>query len=68
MNQTLQTYENINVKDQINQFISNVILTNIYDESIKDHPPLVNGYHYISGFNYFMGMRLTINRAELKLV
>ena len=49
-------------------YISNVIIPTIFNESVKDLEPLVDGYHYISGFNYFMGMRLTHNRADHKLV
>ena len=50
----------------INDFISNVIINQIYNEDIKDDKSSYPGYHYLKYFNYFMGMRMTYNRAELQ--
>ena len=49
----------------INEFIYNVILSEILDESVKDFPSIVENSHFINYYNYFMGMRVTFNRAEL---
>lgn len=51
----------------MNAFLSNVVIPVIYNETRKDFDPLVDGYHYIGGFNYFMGMRITHQRADMKL-
>ena len=49
----------------IDDFINNVILSEIFDESKKEFPSIVENSHFINYYNYFMGMRVTFNRAEL---
>jgi len=46
--------------------MDNVLISQIYDESTKEYPAMVEGYHYLNNYNYFMGMRVTHNRALLK--
>ena len=64
-NAQIESYKNITKKEDIALFIQNVLIQEIFNETIKEYTALTEGYHYISGFNYFMGIRLTHNRAEL---
>ena len=59
-------YQNITSKWQMDNFITNVVLPQIYDESIKTDDPINENYHYLGYFNYFAGMRMTYNRIDLK--
>ena len=65
INEDSTQYKDITKKQEINEFIYNIILPQIYKEEIKDFPSEVKGCHYINYFNYFMGMRVTYNRAKL---
>jgi len=59
-------YANITNKTHIDDFIYYVVLYQIYDDGLKEYSPMMNGSHYISNFNYFMGLRLTHNRVQFK--
>ena len=50
------------------QFIHGNLFETIYNETNKDYPSQVDGYHYLQYFNYLMGMRITYNRADLKFI
>jgi hypothetical protein len=54
-----KTFYNIVSKYDIRNFINEVILWQIYEESEKEFPAFVEGYHYVKNYNYFAGMRLT---------
>ena len=54
------------INKTVNEFIYNAILTQIYNEDIKDYYPLVDGYHYLTVFNYAAGVRITYNRIKLE--
>ena len=65
-------YIDINERKDINDYIRDVILRQIYDETVKEYTneelnssPNASNYHYINNVNYFMGMRITHNRADL---
>ena len=45
-----------------------MVIERIYDESIKEYKPLNEKYHYLNYYNFFMGMRITQNRVDLKKV
>ena len=49
----------------IDEFIHNAILTEIFNETVKDFQSNSSNIHFINYYNYFMGMRVTFNRAEL---
>ena len=65
INEDSAQYKDITNKQEINEFLFNIIFPQIYNEEIKDFPSEVSGCHYINYFNYFMGMRVTYNRAKL---
>jgi hypothetical protein len=54
-----KTFYNIVSKADIQNFINEVILWQVYEESEKEFPAFVEGYHYVKNYNYFAGMRLT---------
>lgn len=54
-----KTYNNIVTKNDIDSFISDVLIDQLYEESLKEYPAMVEGYHYVKFYNYFAGMRLT---------
>ena len=66
INTEANRYTDIKNKNMTNDFISNVIINQIYNEDIKDDLSPIPGNHYLKYFNYFMGMRITYNRAELQ--
>ena len=59
-------YADITSKQQISEFIYNVVIEQIYDESIKQYVSLNEKYHYLNYYNFFMGMRITQNRVSFK--
>ena len=59
-------YAQVKNKVTVNQFIYNAIMTQIFNEDIKDYYPLVDGYHYLTVFNYAAGVRITYNRIKLE--
>ena len=63
-----ETYYDIFNKDMMLQFIHGNLFQIIYNETKKEYPSQVDGYHYLQYFNYLMGMRITYNRAELKSI
>lgn len=66
INQYLMIYESITDVIHIQQYIRNGTIRQIYDISVKDermqHPET---QHPIATFNYFMGMRMTFNKADM---
>lgn len=54
-----KAYDKIVTKYDIDLFINDIILDQIYEESLKEFPAMVEGYHYVKYYNYFAGMRLT---------
>ena len=65
MNTEYKQYTDITTKQYMNDFINNVVINRIYDESTKQYMPLNSNYHYINYYNYFMGLRITQNRVDL---
>lgn len=65
MNENRGVYSDIVKKLHIKQFFVNIILPVIYNENSKDYQPMAEGFHYLNGFNYFMGLRVTHNRAKM---
>jgi hypothetical protein len=61
-----EQYQNISSKEDIADFLQSVIIPQIYDEESKEYPAMVDGFHYLNYYNFFMGIRLTHNRAKLK--
>ena len=53
----------------ISNFTNTNLIQLIYNETMKEYRSMVpnstNKYHFIQYFNFFMGMRVTYNRAEL---
>ena len=58
-------YSDISSIPMIDEFIYNAILTEIFNETVKDFKSNSSNIHFINYYNYFMGMRVTFNRAEL---
>ena len=58
-------FQDISTRSQALDYFFNVMLPQIFNEEVKDYSALVDGYHYINNFNYFMGMRVTVNLAKL---
>ena len=58
-------YDDIISKQHISDFIYNVIIEQIYNEKIKPYNTQNQKYHYLNYFYFFMGMRITQNRAVL---
>ena len=65
INAEYKQYTDITTKQYIKDFIYNVVINKIYDESTKQYKPLNPKYHYINYYNYFMGLRITQNRVDL---
>ena len=68
----IKYYININEREDVENFIRNVILSQIYDETLKEYTneklnssENATNYHYLNNVNYFMGMRITHNHASL---
>lgn len=61
-----RTYGEISDKYNIIDFFNNILIKQIFDESVKKFESGQDGYHYINNYNYFGGMRLTHNRVDLK--
>ena len=59
------TYEDINNKKLMIEFIRGNIVQLIFNETNKFYPAHVKGYHYLQYTNYLMGARVTYNRAKL---
>jgi hypothetical protein len=54
-----KTFYKIVSKTDIQKFIYEVVLWQVYAETEKEFPAFVEGYHYVKNYNYFAGMRLT---------
>ena len=65
INSENKQYTDIVSKLNVEQFITNVVIEYIYNESLKDYMPLNPDYHYLSYYNFFMGLRITQNRVQL---
>ena len=65
INSENKQYVDITTKSHIDNFIYNVVIENIYDESSKQYRPLNEKFHYVNYYNHFMGLRITQNRADL---
>lgn len=52
----------------MSNFIEGVFFNAIFDERTKEFPNFENDHHFLNGFNYFVGARLTHNRASMKQV
>lgn len=61
-----EQYQNISSKDDISDFVIKVVFPQIYDENLKEYYPMVDGYHFLNYYNFFMGIRITHNRVKLK--
>ena len=63
------TYYDIYSKTMLINFAEANLIQMIYNETMKDYPSSLNiksdNYHFVQYFNYFMGMRVTYNRAQL---
>ena len=59
-------FNDINNKWQILQFYCNVLIPQIYDPIYKTDWESEKGCHYVTDYNHFMGMRLTLNIADLE--
>ena len=65
INSQNKQYSDIASKTYIEQFIYNSVISSIYNESNKQYKSLNDNYHYISYYNFFMGLRMTQNRVSL---
>ena len=65
INSENKQYVDITTKNHISSFITNVVITNIYNETVKQYKALNDNFHYVNYYNFFMGLRITQNRAEL---
>ena len=68
INDKQETYYDINNKKTMLEFIKGNIVQLIFNETSKFYPAQVDGYHYLQFSNYFMGTRVTYNRAKLSRV
>ena len=63
------TYYDIYSKTMLINFAEASLIQMVYNETMKDYPSPLNiksdKYHFVQYFNYFMGMRVTYNRAKL---
>lgn len=66
MDESARTYDNIVDKDNIFDFLNDIVIKQIFDETINKFASYQEGYHYINSYNYFAGMRITHNRVDLK--
>ena len=64
-NEYASKYNTIQDKKDLNEFIYNLMLNKIFNDDSKDYVPMMKGYHYLNYYNYFMGLRITYNRAKL---
>ena len=58
-------FKDIKSKWEVLQFGYNILLPQIYDPNTKSNGEFKDGYHYVADYNYFMGMRMTLNLADL---
>ena len=63
---THRFFPNINSKTELYYFILDTYLSWFYNENVKEFPNYSNNNHFVNGQNYFVGMRLTHKRADLK--
>ena len=65
INSENKQYVDIASKQHINDFIHNVVIEQIYNEQAKQYGSQNQKHHYLNYYNFFMGMRVTQNRAVL---
>ena len=56
----------VNVKFDIYKYLIDSYYQAILWEDIKEYPNNETEFHFITGFNYFVGSRFTHNHASLK--
>ena len=56
----------VNVKFDIYKYLIDSYYQAILWEDIKEYPNNESEFHFIAGFNYFVGSRFTHNHADLK--